>query len=160
MKDDNPPPEDKYNVGYGKPPKEHQFKKGKSGNPRGRKKKSRNFAVLLSNNLKETITVTKNGKPQKMTAQEAIILALVVNAIKGKDKAVERIFKLLPEQTPAEKQKQQAEFLDSKLATMTEKELDAFINTLVQLGSEPAKDLPSSETPASQNEDMPEKVEK
>ena len=26
---------DDYEVGYGRPPKEHQFKKGKSGNPRG-----------------------------------------------------------------------------------------------------------------------------
>jgi len=24
------------NIGYGRPPKEHQFKKGQSGNPRGR----------------------------------------------------------------------------------------------------------------------------
>ena len=28
-----------YEVGYGKPPKSGQFKKGVSGNPRGRKKK-------------------------------------------------------------------------------------------------------------------------
>ena len=27
-----------YKVGYGKPPKEHRFKKGQSGNPRGRPK--------------------------------------------------------------------------------------------------------------------------
>ena len=26
-----------YNIGHGKPPKEYQFKKGKSGNPKGRR---------------------------------------------------------------------------------------------------------------------------
>jgi hypothetical protein len=30
------PREPDYEVGYGKPPKDTQFKKGKSGNPRGR----------------------------------------------------------------------------------------------------------------------------
>ena len=31
-----------YRVGYGKPPKRTRFKKGHSGNPKGRKKGSRN----------------------------------------------------------------------------------------------------------------------
>ena len=33
-----PPGPRDYEVGYGKPPKEHRFKKGQSGNPRGRPK--------------------------------------------------------------------------------------------------------------------------
>lgn len=28
-----------YKVGFGKPPEEHQYKKGQSGNPDGRKKR-------------------------------------------------------------------------------------------------------------------------
>ena len=34
---------DDYEVGYGKPPKNTQFRKGVSGNPRGRPKKSLDF---------------------------------------------------------------------------------------------------------------------
>lgn len=30
-----------YEVGRGRPPKEHQYKKGQSGNPRGRPRKDR-----------------------------------------------------------------------------------------------------------------------
>jgi hypothetical protein len=33
--------DDDYEVGYGKPPEHAKFKKGKSGNPRGRPKVSR-----------------------------------------------------------------------------------------------------------------------
>lgn len=36
-----------YEVGYGKPPSDKQFKKGQSGNPMGRPKGSRNKKPLI-----------------------------------------------------------------------------------------------------------------
>jgi hypothetical protein len=38
---------DSYEVGYGKPPKDTQFKKGSSGNPKGRPKKALDFDHAL-----------------------------------------------------------------------------------------------------------------
>ena len=41
-------PDDDYAVGYKKPPLHTRFKKGQSGNPRGRPKGSKNFSTLLA----------------------------------------------------------------------------------------------------------------
>lgn len=62
-----------YTVGYKKPPRETRFKKGQSGNPRGRPRSiSQSDATLVAEVLNEMITVTENGKLQKYSLREAI----------------------------------------------------------------------------------------
>src|SRR5215469_5153687 len=51
-----------YEVGYGKPPRSSRFKKGQSGNPRGRPSGSKNLSTLLSEALNEPVIVTENGR--------------------------------------------------------------------------------------------------
>ena len=51
-------------AGYGKPPRHSRFKKGQSGNPKGRPRGGRNFSTDLKATLEEPIRITHHGKAQ------------------------------------------------------------------------------------------------
>jgi hypothetical protein len=72
-----------YDVGYRKPPRHSRFKKGQSGNPRGRPSGSKNLSTLLSEALNEPVVVTENGKRRKISKRQAIITQLVNQSAKG-----------------------------------------------------------------------------
>lgn len=90
--DDRPKPE--YQVGYKKPPKSGQFKKGKSGNPAGRKKEVRehDMGTILDRILSEEITDQRTG--ERLTTREAIMLSLRDRALKGDSAAAKKLAKL------------------------------------------------------------------
>jgi hypothetical protein len=75
-------------VGYGRPPKHTQFAKGKSGNPKGRPKGSKNFSTLLHDELNVKIPITENGKRRKITKQEAMVKQLANKGAAGDLKAI------------------------------------------------------------------------
>ena len=64
-----------YAANYRNPPEHTRFKKGQSGNPRGRPAK--NLPALLAAALNEKVTVTENGKRRQITKREAVIAELV-----------------------------------------------------------------------------------
>jgi hypothetical protein len=73
----------KYAVGYRKPPKSGQFQKGRSGNPGGRSKGSKNLSTLLGRTLAERVTVTENGQRRSITKLEAAVKQIVNKAASG-----------------------------------------------------------------------------
>ena len=84
------------------------FKKGQSGNPKGRPKGSRNFAKDLDVVLNTKVTVQENGQPRKMTTQQAALLRLVEKALKGDVRALDRLL-TLADQRSADREAQNKE---------------------------------------------------
>jgi hypothetical protein len=74
-------------VGYGRPPTEHQFRPGESGNRRGRPKGSKNEATLINEILNRKIEVVERGKPRRISLLEGILLKFAEDALRGNPKA-------------------------------------------------------------------------
>jgi hypothetical protein len=71
-------------LGYKHPPKAHQWKKGQSGNPSGKKKgakPAKSAQYYLARHLAEEVSTTTNGKHTKMPLIEALILKFLLEAM-------------------------------------------------------------------------------
>lgn len=82
-------------VGYGKPPKKHQFKKGQSGNPSG-KRKPQSVEELVAKELAKLTPVQVDGKKTKMSNLDIMVRTLVRNAMAGDLAATKLAFSLAP----------------------------------------------------------------
>ncbi len=74
-------------VGYGRPPRSHQFKPGQSGNPKGRPQGGKNEATILRNLLNRKIQMRQDGKLRKISVLEAMLMKFADEALKGDPKA-------------------------------------------------------------------------
>jgi hypothetical protein len=84
-----------YEVGYGKPPPHTRFKKGQSGNPRGRPAGAKNLKTLLTDALNEPVVVTENGGHRKITKRQAIVTQLVNRSATADWRAIKILFDIL-----------------------------------------------------------------
>ncbi len=87
----------KYDVGYGKPPKRTQFKKGQSGNPKGRPRVLPSIRVKLREILNERVKATVNGEEVRMSSWEAFIRSVRQRAIKGDARATSMLYGMIKE---------------------------------------------------------------
>ena len=82
-------------VGYCNPPKHTQFKKGQSGNPRGRPKGAQNVATVLERTLRERVVINENGRRKTITKLEAALKQLTNKAASGELKALQLLASLV-----------------------------------------------------------------
>ncbi len=87
--------EAKHPVGYMSPPEHTRFKKGKSGNPRGRPKKKEDIYTLLQRVLKRKVRVS--SADQQMPIREALIRKLRELALSGDARAISLQRRILDE---------------------------------------------------------------
>ncbi len=82
---------DRYEVGYKKPPKNTRFKKGMSGNPKGRPKRTPSAKQSFHEVFAKKILATVDGKKQYINGMEALFLQLRAKTNAGDLQAI-RIF--------------------------------------------------------------------
>ena len=73
-------------VGYKNPPEHTRFKKGKSGNPRGRPRKQEDLKIILNQVLKRKVRVKDND--QKLPVRDALMWKLRELALQGDKQAM------------------------------------------------------------------------
>ena len=82
-----------FEIGKGKPPKEHRWKTGKSGNPRGRPKARKPDPVDVSAILNSPVKARVRGRETKMSAFEASVRQLIKKAIGGHLPSIKRVLR-------------------------------------------------------------------
>jgi hypothetical protein len=95
-------PRKRSDIGYGRPPVEHQFQKGQSGNPSGRKKSRSifdNTPPLSVAGILAEVTRENNGKRSGKTPPIVHQLArqLVLHAFEGNRKSRKALWDLVPQ---------------------------------------------------------------
>ena len=87
-----------YAVGYRKPPLHTRFRKGRSGNPRGRPRRMTDLAGLLTKALDQPIAAEARNAA---TQREAIVAPLVEKSASGDLGATKLLFQLMRQIGPA-----------------------------------------------------------
>jgi hypothetical protein len=82
-------------VGYCNPPGHARFKKGQSGNPKGRPKGTLNMATVLARTLREKVVINEAGRRKTVTKLEASIKQLTNKAASGELKALQLLTALV-----------------------------------------------------------------
>ena len=114
-------------VGYCNPPEHTRFKKGQSGNPRGRPKGTLNIATVLERTLREKGIITENGKRKTITKLEAAIKQLTNKAASEELKALQLLAALV---RSAEERAVRAPISESALEENDEKVFLGILNRL------------------------------
>jgi hypothetical protein len=98
MSDDHDDAE--HEVGYRRPPRHTRFQKGRSGNPAGRPRGSRDLRGAMLDELRRPITVKENGRSVRVTKAQLLMKSLLAKAVGGDMKAAALVFTFMQKPDP------------------------------------------------------------
>ncbi|WP_377190454.1 DUF5681 domain-containing protein [Ruegeria meonggei] len=84
-----------HEIGYGRPPKATQFKKGKSGNPKGRPRKTTSLNAIVKKAAARKVSVQTAQGSKRISKIEALADKTINDALKGDARARTEAFRLL-----------------------------------------------------------------
>jgi hypothetical protein len=138
-----------YTVGRGKPPVNTRFPKGKSGNPKGRPRKTATLPDKVAKILAKTQSVNVGGQQVSLTLEDLFLTSIIQNAIRCKNaKSMMMTLEWIRDLDLARaKERQTAKPRESRitsemLAKMTDQErTDLYLKTLRQVNGEPDPEI-------------------
>jgi len=128
---------DSDEVGPGRPPKHSRFKKGESGNPKGRPKGSFNLRTIFERALREKVRIREKGRYKDAKKWEVAMRQLANRAAGGDLPAIRLILIYGPallDSPSAEDLRELAEFkeMNRRLESMSNEELEARQRELIE----------------------------
>src|SRR5438477_4090353 len=72
-----------YEIGFGTPPQSTRFRKGQTGNPKGRPRGKPNLATVINRTLQAKVIINENGRRREVTKYEAGMIQLSNKAASG-----------------------------------------------------------------------------
>ena len=87
-------PNSAYEVGYRKPPKANRFRKGQTGNPRGKKQGEENLISAFRRHVLKRVRITDGDGVRTITLAEAVILKNYNAALQNNALAMGNIYRL------------------------------------------------------------------
>jgi hypothetical protein len=85
---------EEYSIGYGKPPRHTQFRRGKSGNPKGRPRGFKSLSTIFSKIINEKVQVKGPCGMKRITKFEAGLTQLVNMAATGDKRAIREVVQI------------------------------------------------------------------
>jgi hypothetical protein len=130
-----------YEVGYAKPPKSGQFEKGKSGNPKGRPKGSKNLATVVLRESRQPVRVNGPHGSRSVTKLEATVMQLGNKAAQGDIRSQREFFSLV---------RTSEEATNSGVSPLTSHEMDQkvmqnMLRRMAQISTEATSTSPETE---------------
>ena len=126
-------------VGYGRPPAATRFKKGQSGNPKGRPKGRKSVGKIFSDALHRIIEVREGERIRAMSKIEAVIEVNLNKALKGDHRSFAKLMDVADKLGIVELPDEQKFFMSKDEIDAAREKLARIIEAKVREGVEAAK---------------------